>query len=445
MTSASYTFPAIAGQMGSTRYYQAVMRADELAATVHAAMDFQEFDAFMESERMQRALSEERVEQQIVPYLTNSADRFFGSIIVLVYKPDQFVFEPLRDITQISMKGAYKGFDTAIGALTIGGGMLFALDGQHRLHALRTVINEKRTPRLNLPIKGPYRDQVKDDRLSVIFIEHESTEKARRIFNKVNRYAKPTSKSTNILTSEDDGYAIIARCISGLDDPEKFDSEVASPIQRKFWNGQTVLKLDSNSISPGDKFLSTIDTIYASIEAMCKATEQPPLDEKTNIVRPDDEVLRVAYEECARWWSELMGSFWPFQEAMRNPDFVISARRDWSDGSVAYRPVGQDALFKGLMKAHQLSGRSPSLLVERLSRLPLAFTDEIWQAILVGGGIERRRIMTKNNGLATDLVAYMLLGADAFGARRTEELLRQYVEAKREYGLERRKLPNPVI
>ena len=53
--------------------------------------------------------------------------------------------------------------------------------------------------------------------------------------------------------------------------------------------------------------------------------------------------------------------------------------------------------------------------------------------------------MTKNNGLATDLVAYMLLGADAFGARRTEELLRQYVEAKREYGLDRRKLPNPVI
>jgi DNA sulfur modification protein DndB len=90
---ATYTVPAIRGQMGSTVYYQAVMRADELAATVNAAMDFKEFDSFMAHERMQRALSEERVEEQIVPYLTRSEDRFFGSIIVLVYQPAQFVFE----------------------------------------------------------------------------------------------------------------------------------------------------------------------------------------------------------------------------------------------------------------------------------------------------------------------------------------------------------------
>ena len=93
----TYTVPAIAGRMGSTEYYQAVMRADELAATVRAAMDFKEFDTFMASERMQRKLSEERVEAQIVPYLTNSEDRFFGSIIVLAFEPKEFFFEPLKD------------------------------------------------------------------------------------------------------------------------------------------------------------------------------------------------------------------------------------------------------------------------------------------------------------------------------------------------------------
>ncbi|NDA80957.1 MAG: DGQHR domain-containing protein, partial [Actinobacteria bacterium] len=221
---ATYTVPAIVGRMGSTRYYQAVMRADELAATVGAAMDFKEFDNFMASERMQRALSESRVEEQIVPYLTNSEDRFFGSIIVLVYQPDQFVFEPLKDLASVEFRGAIRRFSTGVGALTITGGKLFALDGQHRLHALRTVINEKKTPHLQLPIAGPYKDVVKDDELSVIFVEYSTTEKARRIFNKVNRYAKPTSRSTNILTSEDDGYAIIARCLTSLDDPSKFDS-----------------------------------------------------------------------------------------------------------------------------------------------------------------------------------------------------------------------------
>ena len=58
---ATYTVPAIMGRMGTNRYYQAVMRADELAATVGAAMDFKEFENFMASERMQRAISEERV------------------------------------------------------------------------------------------------------------------------------------------------------------------------------------------------------------------------------------------------------------------------------------------------------------------------------------------------------------------------------------------------
>lgn len=68
----TYTIPAIAGHMGSTKYYQAVMRADELVATVHAAMDFPEFENLMAHEQMQRKLSEERVERMIVPYLTNS-------------------------------------------------------------------------------------------------------------------------------------------------------------------------------------------------------------------------------------------------------------------------------------------------------------------------------------------------------------------------------------
>ena len=63
--------PAIRAKMGATEYFQAVLTAEELAKTVHAAMDFREFDNFMEAERMQRAMSETRVEQEIVPYLCN--------------------------------------------------------------------------------------------------------------------------------------------------------------------------------------------------------------------------------------------------------------------------------------------------------------------------------------------------------------------------------------
>ena len=44
-----------------------------------------------------------------------------------------------------------------------------------------------------------------------ILIEHEVNMKTRRVFNVVNRYAKQISRGDQIITSEDDGYAIVAR------------------------------------------------------------------------------------------------------------------------------------------------------------------------------------------------------------------------------------------
>ena len=92
-----------------------------------------------------------------------------------------------------------------MGFLTIEGGSLVVLDGQHRLAALRGVTTA------GPDLKGEFVDAVADDELSVLFIPHESFEKTRRIFNKVNRYAKPTSPTDNIITSEDDGSAIVTR------------------------------------------------------------------------------------------------------------------------------------------------------------------------------------------------------------------------------------------
>ena len=70
----SYSVAAIKATMGSTSYFQTVMRASELVQSVKAAMDFPEFETFMAHEKMQRPISEERVEREIVPYLTNSPD-----------------------------------------------------------------------------------------------------------------------------------------------------------------------------------------------------------------------------------------------------------------------------------------------------------------------------------------------------------------------------------
>lgn len=442
---ATHTVPAIAGHMGSIRYYQTVMRADALAATVHAAMDFEEFDSFMESERMQRPLSEERVEKQIVPYLTNSADRFFGSIIVLVYQPHQFEFEPLERIGVTNLRGAYADFSDRVGALTINGGKLFALDGQHRLHALRTVIAGGRTPRLGLPVSGPYCDDVRSDMLSVIFLEFSTKEKARRIFNKVNRYAKPTSKATNILVSEDDGLSIIARCLASLDDPQKFESNVEPPLLRRMTNGKLTVATESNTLKPGDPHLTTLELIQKSVESIRAATGHPPLDEGSTIVRPDDDVLRYAYEDCAHWWTVLVKQFEPFRKALSLPSMIPDYREHSSKFSVALRPVGQEAIVKGMMEAHQLTRLGPEELVRRMNKLEWQLEADVWLGILLGGGDHRRRIITSKVSLAANLIAYRLVGPDAYGARHTQDLLERYCEEKAEYGIVRRVLPKPVV
>ncbi len=441
---ATHTVPAIAGQMGSTHYYQAVMRADELAATVHAAMDFQEFDSFMASERMQRKLSEERVERQIVPYLTNSADRFFGSIIVLVYEPEQFDFESLEQIGVSSLNGPYRSLPERVGALTISGGKLFALDGQHRLHALRTVIAGGQTPHLKLPITGPFKDEVRNDLLSVIFLEFSTKEKARRIFNKVNRYAKPTSKSTNILLSEDDGHSIVARCLCSLDDPQKFDSPVEPPIPFYLAPDRVTVSTEKNTLGANDPQLFTLEIVQKSAAVIASATGHPALDEATTIVRPPDSVLKAAYEECSVWWSELIQNFLPFKSALEFPWSIADFRHHSYRYSVVFRPMGQEAAIKGLLEAHQLTGIDASELVRRMNRIDWRLDSNLWEGIFLGGGESRRRVITKKVPLAANLIAYLISGADAYGARPTQELFERYRVEKAEYGITKRVLPRPV-
>jgi DNA sulfur modification protein DndB len=439
---ASYTIPAIEARMGSSRYYQAIMTARELAATVRAAMDFEEFDSFMAHERMQRKLSEERVEKEIVPYLTNSADRFFGSIIVLVYKPNQFDFESLQMLKHGDFKGTYSGLNSRLGALTITGGKLFALDGQHRLHALRTITSGvAKSPILNLPIEGPFKNEVGNDELSVIFLEFESIEKARRIFNKVNRYAKPTTTSTNILTSEDDGYAIITRCLMGSDDPQKFDAISEPPIPSLFSNGKQVLEIEGVTLKQNSPSLTTLQVVYDSVQEICKATQQPTLDERKTIVRPTEDVLREAYEQCAKWWQTLIDEFQPFTRAFRMPNFITEDRHFDEKFSVAYRPKGLEAIIGGLLIAEQCSRLAPSTLVQRANKLNMQLSADMWKGILGGGN---GKIIIKHMPLAKMLIAYQLVG-DQIGARRFAKLEEDYKAVKAANGINVRVVPRPLV
>jgi DNA sulfur modification protein DndB len=439
MAGAVYTFPAIKGKMGSTVFYQALMRADELAATVHAAMDFEEFQGSLAHEQMQRKLNEARVEKEIVPYLTNHPDRFFGSLIVLAYKPRMFEFKSLADLGfSEPQQAAYRKPASPLGLLVISGGKLFALDGQHRLHALRTVTDPHTTTtkHLRIPIRGPFRHEVAKDQLSVIFVEFETKQKARRIFNKVNRYAKPTSASTNILTSEDDGYAIISRVLMGFDDPDTFLSDIPSPLAWIVDGRPPAVEMEKDTLSGANPAFSTVRAIYNMAREICTASGLKTLEEGKVVIRPSNEELRAAYEKCAEWWDALTENFEPYGvDADDIPSFA-DRRKAENVWSLAYRPVSQEALVQGLMMAHVASGLGAEVLTRRLNEMPLRLGRHPWVNILAG---TNGKMIIKNRALAVLLVAWYLVGAE-IGAHKVAELEKGFAAI---HGASRR-LPQPI-
>src|SRR5690348_14396529 len=138
---------AVKGQMGTTPYYMTKMRAREFTSATKPASDLDEWADFTIEQRMQREINTTRVINELAPYLVQSADRFFGAFVVLIYK-GEIAFEPLAELGA-KVPYAYKSLANDIGFLTIDGGELIVLDGQHRWAAMSEAITGDR-------VTGPY-------------------------------------------------------------------------------------------------------------------------------------------------------------------------------------------------------------------------------------------------------------------------------------------------
>jgi len=135
------TIGCIRAQMGSTTYYVAKMRAGQLIDSVGFAMEMTEWDQMSADEKMQRQLDTNRVISEIVPYIVEDADRFFGSLIVDIYSGfENLEFESVIDVAP-GLPAAYRVPMKDMGFLTLPGNeRLIALDGQHRLLSLKIAI-----------------------------------------------------------------------------------------------------------------------------------------------------------------------------------------------------------------------------------------------------------------------------------------------------------------
>lgn len=344
------------------------MKAGELVEKLTIPKELEDWKDLTIEERFQREIDYTRVRKHIAPYLANDEDRFFGSLIVDIYNAGDLVFEPLSEVVK-GLPGLYAVPGKAFGFLTFGGGeVLVPLDGQHRLAAMRFAISGKDEKQRDIEGLTPS-FQVAQDDVSVIFVIHDE-KKARKIFNKVNRYAKATSKAENLITADDDIVAVLTR------------GTVSMII------GERVINYTSNTLTPKAIYFTTLSTLYDASMRILSETFGEKID---TTVLPPVAKQQVYQQELERVWDKLSSGIEVFKAALMDVSEAGDERRqEIRRENLLGKPVVQLSLviaFMRLWSASQSDGAkiNEDEICDRLNKIDWRAANPLWQRVLMNG------------------------------------------------------------
>ena len=412
------TVPAMKGRLGNTDYFILSMKAQEIVDKVKIPKEMKGWDDESVEERYQREINYNRVRSQIAPYLASDDSRFFGALIVAATNfGDAVSFESLAEVTTKGLPGLYRAAANNMGFLTFTGGeTLVPLDGQHRLKAIQFAITGKDEKSRDIDNITPCTELAQED-VTVILVPYEG-KKARKIFTKVNRYAKTTTTGQNYITDDDDVLAVLTR-------------EVANNLI-----GGRLAKFASNTLRPKDEHFTTLAIIYNCNEEIVRRTFPGGKLDKTH--RPDSAKERLFRKKVMDVWRAVLEGIEMFADALDDKEESGNAkRREIRNANLLGKPVAQECLVRAFVR---LTGAPTNMSAEdacgRLNRLPWSMTEENldkWQRVLWSGGKDGR-IITKNRKLATDLIAWAAGEriTDEKRAELLEEYRRQFPEGERD-------------
>lgn len=300
-------YPALQAEMGSWKYYIVKMRMREVASEVAFATEVYEDKTL--DDAIQRDLNEGRVKREIVSFLTRRPDRFFASLVVAAIG-GQPKFYPVRitDDPQFQVF-ADQGLDQSFGVLTFSGDQkYYALDGQHRLKAIKTLMDP------NDPLARSCPRGFDNEQISVLIVikrdepMNEFLKSYRRLFSSLNRYAKPTDADTNIIMDEDDTFAILTRRL--ISEYEFFRWVRGSDSPRVQTKGKNLRSTDPH--------FTSLQTLYQMNETLLSSVSRQnlgwgPGDEGERDVklfkrfRPlNEDYIDALYDELVVYWNALL-------------------------------------------------------------------------------------------------------------------------------------------
>ncbi len=353
--------PAFQAKVGDWKYYICVMKYAEISRQVQFEHELRG-NADL-SQLIQRGISSRT--EDIKNYLLDSPHRFLGSMIIAVWGGEP-TYHPLGiDDPTDYLAGADDGF----GVLSFDGSQsYFALDGQHRLKAIKDAMKEN-------PSLG-------SEEICVIMVSHfdtnEGREKTRRLFTNINRNAKTTTTGENIALDEDEASSIITRRII-REHPFLCKDGVVKVFTKIGDTGE--IKIAPHAVPQNDAKAVT------SITALHKVVQHLLFDLGTAVnsknARPTDDQLEEAYEVVSNRLSELFGSITSLDQKLnksKNAKELRQPKGNEGAGHALMRPIVQDMVAKAIAYA-VTQGHPWEETAERLSKLNWEIRSHPWSSV----------------------------------------------------------------
>lgn len=354
--------PAFQCAVGDWKYYICMMKYGEVARQVNFAYEMVANQEL--GQLIQRGISKRTV--GITDYLLSSEHRFLGAIVIAAWGGEP-MYTPLA---MDDPDGILSGIDREFGVLTFDGTQqYFALDGQHRLKAIRDAT--KKQPELS-----------KED-ICVLIVTHyddpRGRVRTRRLFSNINRNAKQTGNAENIALDEDDSFAVTTRRI--LEEHPFLREEGRVRVILSVGEDGELKLANANVPKTDPKAVTTLPVLYDVIGRL--AWDMPK--EVFNLARrPSDDVLDNAYETIVSRINDLLkhcGDIGTTLEQAVSARDVRAPKDHEGDGHPFMRPVVQKSIARVAWNTIKTGQVSWDVFVSRLSELDWRLTSAPWLAV----------------------------------------------------------------
>ena len=413
-------YPALIAHMGDWTYYIVKMRMREVAAEVQFGS--QVHNDFTLDEAIQRTIKESRVKREIVSFLTGRADRFFASLVVAaVGGSPKFYPVSVSEDPQFEILADEESIEQSFGVLRFSGSQsYYALDGQHRLKAIKTLLQpEDESERVDPPT------DFANEEISVLMVirppdtpEAEWLTSYRRLFSSLNRYAKPTGDDTNIIMDEDDIFAILTRRLISSHDFFKAPGRQLDSFR---------VKTSGRPLREGTAHFTSLQQLYDLNQTLLTThlrlnngwgtgPEAESDVKRFKRFRPPEPYIEDLFVELQLYWDAIIGAI---PDLALNPSDAKNHQADGSDDGVAdnllFWPIGQDVMINGARALLDDCSETLTLEQAKAALAPLGAVDwrlhqVPWRGLILVYARDTGKWSMRNEDrkLATDTAKLML-------------------------------------